>query len=112
MLVGAASGVAGVVFVVLGRLGARRLLPRNWLVGIRTRSTLRNDEAWFIAHEVASPSILRAGYAGLVTAAIAVLVPFERVAVGLGLVGIAGVVTLLIRSSLRGDRAARAAGYP
>ncbi len=56
----------GVMGVIIGRRGAHYKLPLNRWVGIRTRSTMRNENTWFAAHHKAAPFFTAAGVAGLI----------------------------------------------
>jgi SdpI/YfhL protein family len=49
----------------VARAAAQRRLGRNRFVGIRTRETLANEEAWIAAHGVAERWLLAAGLAGV-----------------------------------------------
>lgn len=64
---------AGILAIVAGLLSRRRKLPRNWILGLRTRSTLKNDDAWFAAHEAAGGFIAGAGVVLTVTGVVALL---------------------------------------
>jgi hypothetical protein len=65
------SGSAGVVLVVLGRMAARRALPKNAFAGIRIPSTMRSDEAWLAGHEAAASALTVAGLGPILAAAVA-----------------------------------------
>ncbi|MPY95440.1 MAG: hypothetical protein GEV08_21000 [Acidimicrobiia bacterium] len=55
----------GVMAWQIGRRGGRYKLPMNRWVGIRTRSTFRNENTWFAAHYAAAPFFKAAGAAGV-----------------------------------------------
>ncbi|WP_454118914.1 SdpI family protein [Microbacterium lacticum] len=68
------------VAVILGALilwwaaACRRgTFPRNRLLGIRTPTTLRDQEAWMTAHRAGAPSLTIAGTGVLLAALIAII---------------------------------------
>ncbi|MEM9564126.1 MAG: SdpI family protein [Actinomycetota bacterium] len=65
--------VAGVAWYVAWA-GRRRALPKNALLGIRTRSTTRTDAGWYAAHQAAAPYNVLAGIWFLVGGLLAGLV--------------------------------------
>src|SRR4051794_2175573 len=78
-------------------------LPRNHMAGIRTRATLRSDEAWSVAHTTAK-GWLWAGSAAFASAAVPALLGRWTVVVwllGLGLV-------LVVVGGVLGQRRAKA----
>lgn len=54
---GAFGVVLASVFVIVGWLSTTGRLPRNRVVGIRTRATMASDDAWIAAHRAAGPSL-------------------------------------------------------
>jgi uncharacterized membrane protein len=107
--------VAGVVLVLVGLcvvlLAIRSWqgrLSRNYVAGVRTRATMRSDEAFLIANKVAAPFSLVGGLLFAVTGVVAAVVP-TRAAVVVTLAGVvlAGVVIAI--GGVKGARAARAA---
>lgn len=55
--------LGGVVVVITGVLGLIQKLPRNNLVGIRTRYTLESDRNWYAAHRAGAPWMIFGGVA-------------------------------------------------
>ena len=49
-------------------------LPRNGVVGVRTKATMSSDEAWDAGHRAAAPALRRTAWFGLVLIAITVIV--------------------------------------
>lgn len=71
MWVGILVLAAGCVMIVeVGRRSLAGTLPRNDLVGLRTRATLVDDEAWLLGHRAAGGSLIRGGVAGLAICAL------------------------------------------
>jgi hypothetical protein len=102
-------GFAGVIVVVLGRLGAAGRLPRNLLAGIRIPSTLRSDAAWLAGHQAAASALTAAGL-GPVTVAIAVAAtrPGRDAQTVLFRIGTGWLLALLGLATVQASRAARA----
>lgn len=59
-----AAFVLAAVWAVVGLAGLVGKLPGNRWVGVRTRETIRSQDAWTLAHRVAAPGFL-AGAAAL-----------------------------------------------
>src|SRR5688572_1673278 len=66
--------LAGLALTVIGVLALFDRLPRNRFAGIRTRTTMASDSAWYSAHRAAAP-ILVVGSIGAVAVSLAFL-PF------------------------------------
>ena len=95
---------AGILTIVTGVLSRRRELPRNWILGIRTRSTLKDDEAWHAAHEAAGWFITAAGVIVTITGIVALLLnPSETVLLAGTMIG----VGVLVIGGVIGDRATK-----
>ncbi|HEV2071337.1 MAG TPA: SdpI family protein [Acidimicrobiales bacterium] len=60
-MIGALHSVTGLGLLWVGYLSATERLPRNGLVGMRTRATMASDDAWFAAHRAGAWSLLIAG---------------------------------------------------
>lgn len=60
-ITGTIFAVLGVAFVWLAWLMSQERLPRNGLVGMRTRATMTNDAAWYAAHRASAWSIVFVG---------------------------------------------------
>ena len=95
---------AGFLTIVTGVLSHRRKLPRNWILGLRTRSTLKNDDAWFAAHEAAGGFIAGAGVILTIVGVVAlVLEPSDAVILSGTTVG----VIVLVVGGIIGVRATK-----
>ena len=103
--------LSGLLIMWMGGRMANRRLKRNKWAGIRTPSTMKSDEAWFIAHEAGAPLMTTAGTlaaAGGLTGIVAALLGgSEGVVAGLILAGALLMTVLLIVATVRGARAAR-----
>ena len=98
----------GVVLLIVGWLSRLRLLPRNWLVGIRTPSTMRTPVAWRSGHEAAAGEMILAGSLTMVGGLLAELLPVSGSAVSAATLVLS--IGLLLHASTKAVRAARLAG--
>ncbi len=98
--------LAGLLVVWLAIRSRQGRLSRNYVAGVRTRSTMRSDEAFRIANKAAAPFTLVSGLLFVVTGVVAAIVPVRTATVVLltGVV-IAGVV--IVVGSVTGVRAAQ-----
>ncbi|CEH05048.1 Hypothetical protein PFCIRM134_08805 [Propionibacterium freudenreichii] len=64
---------AAVLLIAMGVLGQRHALPRNGWAGIRTATTLTNDDTWDAAHVAAAPTFVIGGLVQLLLAATALV---------------------------------------
>lgn len=104
---GALLIAAGALLAVVAIRSRRGSLPRNWIVGIRSTSTLASDAAWVAAHRAAAPS-LAFGSVGSVVAGIALAFrPSNRVGLAIVLVGLVWLLTFVVAGGYLGNRAAR-----
>lgn len=101
--------LAGLVVPLVTRLAASGRLPRNAVAGIRTEDTRVSSRAWQAAHAAAVSSTDLAGLVFLLSAVAAVLPQPPVRTVVVVLVGTAVATALLLRGSVRAQRAARAA---
>ncbi|MBB5958674.1 putative membrane protein [Saccharothrix tamanrassetensis] len=103
-------GLVGVAFGTVGTLGMRGRLHRNRFFGVRTKATLRDDEAFGLANRIAGVPNLVAGAVALVTAAAVALNPATALVVGL--IGLVGALTIAAAGGVLGHRAAEAMPEP
>jgi uncharacterized membrane protein len=61
MIAGIALVVCGIVLVALGTIAGAGRLPRQSVVGLRTKETLASDEAWKAAQEAGANWVIAAG---------------------------------------------------
>jgi len=98
--------LAGLLVVWVAVRSWQERLPRNWIAGVRTPSTMRSDEAFRIANKTAAP-LAGAGGAVLIAGGLATaLVP--KSAAGIPLLG--GTVlflVLIVVGAIKGVRACR-----
>lgn len=100
---------AGALVAVSGRLTATGRIKRNGFVGIRTRSSTADDEAWLIVHRRAQPWLIAAGVVLAVTGVLTAAAP------GTSAVLIAGMVltcVLALAGTAFGHAALRHRGLP
>jgi uncharacterized membrane protein len=100
--------LAGLLIVWLAIRSWQGRLSRNYVAGVRTRSTMRSDEAFRIANKAAAPFSLVGGLLFIVTGVVAAIVSASTAtAVLLTGVVLAGVV--IVVGGVTGVRAARKA---
>ena len=99
--------VAGAILLIVALRSRSGAMPRNWIVGIRTTTTLASDEAWNLAHRAAASPLLLGSIGTMLSGLVLLLRPTN----GFGLaVVIAGIVWLLfwvLRGGIVGHRAAK-----
>lgn len=105
---GVILALAGLVVIGVAIRGWQGRLARNYVAGVRTRSTMRSDEAFQTANRVAAPFGVAGGAVMVAGGAVGAALPIR---VGglteLAAVGVA--VVLIVVGAVRGARAARAA---
>ncbi|MGX7823769.1 SdpI family protein [Actinokineospora sp. 24-640] len=101
--------VAGLSLLVVGFLGFTGRLPRNRYAGVRTASTLRDDDAFRVGNKVAGLPIAVAGAVGVLGAVLGWLMPSPVLACVLALVGL---LVITVAGGLLGARAAAAVPEP
>ncbi|GAA1340186.1 SdpI family protein [Saccharothrix algeriensis] len=103
-------GLVGVAFVAVGALGTRGRLGRNRFFGVRTKATLRDDEAFALANRIAGVPTLVAGAIALASAAAVAANPGTALVVGL--IGLVGALVIAAAGGVLGHRAADAMPEP
>ncbi|RKT51813.1 SdpI family protein [Saccharothrix australiensis] len=103
-------GLVGVAFVAVGVLGMRGRLHRNRFFGVRTKATLRDDEAFTLANRIAAVPTLVAGAIALATG-VAVALNAETALV-VGALGLVGSLVIASAGGVLGHRAAEAMPSP
>jgi len=99
----------GILLVWMGRRATAGLLERNWIMGIRTKSTLASDEAWEAAHRAAGGVLSLSGLGPLILGPLLLLRPNNAVGAGLVFLAIAWLLTGILIAGGRGRSAAQAA---
>ena len=100
--------VAGAGVVAVAWAAAAGRLKRNWIAGLRLKSTMRSDSAWLAAHRRARVPFVATGTVmmlGGILLAISGQVAPEAIA----LTTAAGAVSLALVAGYQGSRAARQA---
>lgn len=84
------------------------LPPRNRLVGLKTKATLRSDEAWAAGHAAARPALRVGAVVGASSVVVALVTAFvtSTGAAVVALVGLVTVLALLVTATLKANRAA------
>lgn len=110
-MLGGAAMLVPLLAVAVSRAAASGALTRNGFIGIRMPSTMTSDEAWIAGHRAAVPlasiSVFVAGLL-LMVAAILVLMKLMIPAFVVTWIEFGAVLGLLIASSVKASRAARA----
>lgn len=107
MLLGLVLIVAGILLAVVAAKSRNGTLPRNWIVGIRTTTTMASDEAWDLAHR-AGASALGIGAGATIVAGVALFFqPSNGTGLAIALAGIAWLLGWVIVAARRGTKAAR-----
>jgi uncharacterized membrane protein len=102
--------VVGVIFVVLAIVAGLGKLPRNWVVGIKTTSTLHSEASWKASNRAgaawmgAAGAVLLIG-AGVIVALISTNTPTTTVNT-VGTVALGAALVLLVAATVAGIRAA------
>jgi uncharacterized membrane protein len=98
--------LVGLVLIVLAVASWQERLPRNFLAGVRTPSTMRSDQAFKVANKVAAPLTGAGGVVLVLGGVLSALLGQSRA----GQVLIAGALAcavLCVLGGIRGVRAAR-----
>lgn len=99
--------VAGLLVGAAGILGRLGRLPRNRLVGVRTASTMRSDEAFVAGNRAAGPATALGGLAAVAGGVLALFLPNPDAFL---LAGVLAMVALAVYGGVRGVRAANRTG--
>jgi hypothetical protein len=107
-LIGIVPTVGGAVILWVGWLASRDRLARNGWAGIRTMTTMRDDETWYAAHRAGAGWLLASGCVALAAGLLVLLWrPDDEVAVAVVLIGGAGCGACAVVAGIAGQRAAR-----
>lgn len=112
ILLAVVQALVGGTFVTIGALGLRGRLPRNRFFGVRTKASMRDDEAFALANRVGGVPNVAAGVVALVCAVAVLFAPTAVSAVVIALIGLIGAVAVGLAGGLLGHRAAAAMPEP
>ncbi len=101
---------AAVLLIAMGVLGQRHALPRNGWAGIRTATTMTNDDTWDAAHVAAAPAFVIGGLVQLLLAATALVLAGNDDLNGAGVAIVFTVVWLVTLTAGRDGRCRRRPG--
>jgi hypothetical protein len=105
-------GLVGLALGLTGRLGWQGKLKRNRFVGVRTAATLRDDDTFRLANQVAGVPNLVAGLIAVVSAVVSFFLPSSGGTITVAVLGAVGTVAVAIGGGLLGHRAAEAVPEP
>ncbi|WP_253864572.1 SdpI family protein [Prauserella halophila] len=98
--------VLGILVGWGGALGLREKLPRDRGAGVRTRATLRSDEAFRVANRVAGLPTVVAGAVGVLAGVAGFVMPNVWGTVIAVVIGLVGMFALVAGGGALGHRAA------
>lgn len=98
--------VGGVLVGLGGLLGLLGKLERDRGAGVRTKATLRSDEAFALGNKVAGVPTVAAGVVGIVAGIAALFMPTAAGVIVVAVLGVIGLLGLLAAGGVLGHRAA------
>lgn len=104
---GAVLVAAGVILLVVALRSRSGTLPRNWIVGIRTTTTLASDEAWIRAHHASATPLLLGSIGTMLAGLVLLLRPTNGFGLAIVTAGLIWLLFWVIRAGVAGQRAAR-----
>jgi uncharacterized membrane protein len=107
MIAGIALMVGGIALVVLGAIARAGKLPRQSVVGLRTKATLASDEAWRAAQEVGAIWVIGAGAILFIGGVSVMLVDSETTGDVVALIATALMLVPLVIGFRKGQAAAQ-----
>jgi uncharacterized membrane protein len=108
MIAGIALMAGGIALVVLGAIARAGKLPRQSVLGLRTKETLASDEAWEAAQEAGANWVIGAGAILFVGGVSVMLVDSETTGDVVALIATALMLIPLVIGFRRGQAAAQA----
>ncbi len=106
VLLGLSLIAAGVILLVVALRSRNGRLPRNWVVGIRTKATLADNVLWVRAQQAAAGSLLAGSVGTMLAGAVVLLRPSNGMGVGVTACGVAWLLFFVIRGTVLANRAA------
>lgn len=104
--------LAGLSVGTVGGFGLRGRLPRNRWAGVRTAATMRSDETFTVANQVAGAPLLASGAVAVVVGLLTAVMPTTASLLIVLIVGLAGTLALALVGGALGHRAAAAIPEP
>lgn len=99
--------VAGLILLTVALRARSGTLPRNWIVGIRTATTLTDDAAWQRAHLAGATPLLIGSVGTMLAGVVLLLRPTNGFGLAVIIAGISWLLFWVIRSGIVGQRAAK-----
>jgi hypothetical protein len=107
-LVGVLFLVVGLAAAVAAVMAANGSLPRNRIVGMRTRATLASDAAWRAAHRASAWSVAAAGAISTALGLyLLVAQPSRSTKAAVAIAASAALLVLVVIGGVQADRVAR-----
>jgi hypothetical protein len=108
LVIGVLAAVLGAWFALLGTLAVGGRLRQGGTLGVCTPAAMADAEHFGLANRVAGAPWVAAGAIGLVTGALAFLVPGTSAVLTVGILGLLATVGLAMAGAVLGHRAAAA----
>jgi len=112
VVAGIALIAGGVALAVAGGMARTGRLSRQSLVGIRTSTTMKSDDAWYAAHRAGGDWVIAGGIIMAVGGLLTVLINSEDAAAVVSLVTVGVALVPIAVGVLRGQATARRAATP
>jgi len=104
--------VAGLPLLAVGFLGFTERLPRNRFGGVRTRATMRSDEAFRVGNKVAGLPTMVAGAVGVLGGVAGLTLHTTSGGLMVVLIATIGLFAITLSAGVLGHRAATAVPEP
>lgn len=97
-----------IVLIVVTHRCADGRIGLNTMIGVRTKTTMTNEQTWLTAHQVAERPTVIGAYAAILCALPAIFLPGETMQVIALALSTAAMLAGVVIGTVRGTKAARA----
>lgn len=104
--------IAGLAVAYVGVRGLRGSLPRNRFAGVRTPASMRDDDTFRIANQVAGAPVIGGGVLAVLCAATIPAMPTTAAVITVTVIAAVGLLLLVGAGGVLGHRAASAVPEP